>query len=55
MQLHPPKKEAGFHLIGLSTCSETVTNGRVILFGKLTDKKQDKKGGVPKSNEKDQK
>ena len=46
-------------IIGLSTCSESVTNGRVILFGKLTDKKQnkkqDKKGGTPKNNEKDQK
>lgn len=45
-------------LIGLSTCSEAVTNGRVVLFGKLIqitkgNQKQKKvsKGGVQKKNE----
>ena len=45
-------------IIGLSTCSEAVTNGRVVLFGKLVqitkgNQKQKKasKGGVQKKNE----
>lgn len=32
---------ASDQVIGLSTCSEAITNGRVILFGKLTEKTAD--------------
>lgn len=39
--------EDGSRLVGLSTCSEAITNGRVVLFGKLTE--------ITKSNQKQKK
>ncbi len=39
-------------IIGLSTCSESITNGRVILYGRLVDEKKVDNGGVKRQDEK---
>ena len=38
-------------IIGLSTCAETETNSRVIVFGRLDDTSQTEEGGVLTENE----
>ena len=50
--------QKGDKIVGLSTCSEAETNGRVVLFGKLTKstkrknkQKKAKQGGAEKKNE----
>ena len=49
------KLQKGDRIVGLSTCSEAETNGRVVLFGKLTKsknkQKKAKQGGAEKKNE----
>ncbi len=38
-------------IVALSTCSESVTNGRVVVFGRLTNEKKVDNGGVRAKDE----